>query len=117
LLAIQQGQIGIKKINEEKALTRYALTEILSKEHDQDKRREYLRTINNIDEQMKYTQKQLEYIQKNAERLLSSKLTSRVNPDSMQSLPREDFNVANEVLIPAYMTGKDPNMKVSEEGI
>jgi uncharacterized protein YjgD (DUF1641 family) len=82
--------VALQKALENKILIRKSY-EIAFSSAPEDKKSEYAKLIQNMDEQIKATTAQIQFY--------SDHFPMKVNPDSNRALPREGFNIATKRLI------------------
>lgn len=93
----QANLATMKKALEDKTLTKFVLDEVTPL-LPEDKRKKALEVSSNIDEQMNATTAQLEYYYNELKDKVGKKAMDRkVNPDKNVALPRESYNIANDM--------------------
>ena len=93
----QQNFVNMKKALEDKTLNKFVLDQVTPL-LPEEKRKQALEVSANIDDQMNATTAQLEYYYNSLKDKVGQKtMNKKVNPDTNTRLPRESYNIANDM--------------------
>lgn len=93
----QQNFVTMKKALEDKTLTKFVLDQVTPL-LPEDRRKQALEVSSNIDDQLNASTQQLEYYYNSLKDKVGQKTMDRkINPDKNTQLPRETYNVANDM--------------------